>query len=128
MRRAQAILVLLALAALPLVPLVQASQMDGCTCTLACCMRQRADSASNRAKGTNSHGTNYCQRQGVHHVCDCGMMSRTGLEFVLAPIPPALMSPLAVLAPPSVSLAANQQLSQHSIFGFSREVFEPPRG
>ncbi|HEX5424493.1 MAG TPA: hypothetical protein VFW94_13170 [Candidatus Acidoferrales bacterium] len=123
MRRAQAILVLLALAALPLVPLVQASQMDGCTCTLACCMRQRADSASNRAQGKN-----YCQRQGVDHVCDCGMMSRTALEFVLAPIPPALMLPLAVLAPPSVSLAANQQLSQHSIFGFSREVFEPPRG
>lgn len=122
MRRAQAILVLLALAALPLVPLVQASQMQGCACTRACCMRQRADSASNRAQGKN-----YCPRPSAHRLCDCGMMSRTTVSFALAPIPPTVMSPLAVLAAPSVSLAANQQLSQHSIFGFSREVFEPPR-
>lgn len=122
MRRAQAILVLLAFAALPLVPLVQASQMQGCACTRACCMRQQTKSASNRARGTN-----YCPRPGAHHVCDCGMASRTALEFVLAPIPPTLMSPLAVLAPPSVSVAAPKQLSHFCIFGFSREVFEPPR-
>jgi hypothetical protein len=54
-------------------------------------------------------------------------MSRGNPDFALAPIPPALISSLAVLAPPPVSFSARTQAWQYLSAGFSPHLFQPPR-
>jgi hypothetical protein len=126
MRRVQAILAVLTLAALPLVPLAQASQISGCKHRCACCLRQGMHSVD------SGHGmdrkTMYCQRHTDGRECCCGMMSpQNELRVVLAPIPPTLVSSLRALAPPSASLSAVARAALRPAPGFSPDLFEPPR-
>jgi hypothetical protein len=128
MRRAQAIIALLTLAALPLIPLAQATQMSGCTCKgmPACCMRHSMHSGASR--GEADHKVMYCQRHAGQNACCCGMMSpQNELRVALAPIPPTRLSASKLLSPPSIFRSAIMRSAQHASSGFLSDFFQPPR-
>lgn len=127
MRRVQAILVLLALAALPLVPLLQASEMSACACGCACCLRHAMP--SEKAADNTHRATMFCQRDAFTRHSQCGMKANRGnmRASMLGPLPPTMLSALAVLAPPALSLGASLGLIKDSPSGFVPDLFEPPR-
>lgn len=125
MRRAQAVLAVLALAGLPLVMLAQLDAPSGCDGI--CCVRRPAHSRP--VAGASQNEGMSCHRGAMGHIAECGMRShhRT-LDFgILAPIPPAMLSSFAMLFPPSIHRSAAGRLEQYSPRGFMPDFFEPPR-
>lgn len=86
MRRAQTILIVLTLAALAVIPLLQASHVSACTCGRACCVRHDARSANTPTRG--KHKTVYCERTEAQDSCGCGMMAREGDSGFVNGTPP----------------------------------------
>lgn len=125
MRRAQAILVVLSLAAMPLVMLAHTSQPSGCD--MMCCVRHRAHSPGS-ATGVESQEMS-CHRGALGHMFGCGMKSNPhGLDFgALAPIGPTRLSSLMNLRPPSIFRSAVARAQQNAPLGFLPKFFEPPR-
>jgi len=126
MRRVQAILVLVALAALPLVPLLQASEMSACACGCACCLRHAMP--FERHAGSMHRAVMFCQHDAFTRVSQCGMKAGHGkIAGVLGPLPPTMLSSLFMLTPPPISLRASLRLVKDSPSGFVPDLFEPPR-
>jgi hypothetical protein len=125
MRRSQAILVVLMLAALPLVMLAQTSEEPACGGM--CCVRH-AQHSSGLASSAQSEVMS-CQRGAAQHLLNCCVKSkhRNPEIGLLAPIPPTLLSPLAQLLPPPVSRPTLARLAQYPISRSLPDVFEPPR-
>ena len=122
MRRVEAILVLLALAALPLAPLLQSSPIAACASACACCMRPGTQGAVNRMHP----GMMHCQRTGMRHMCGCAM-TRGDLDFVWAPIPPTFLCSPAALIGPAISLSVQAPLAEYPRSGFLPDLLQPPR-
>jgi hypothetical protein len=124
MRRAQAILLVLTLAALPVIMLAQAGEAPGCDGM--CCARHATRPASSGQRG-GSEGMS-CHH-GAIHMFECGMKSqRHALDFgLLAPITPTMTSAATKLVVPPVSRPATAQSEVTSLPGFLPEPFEPPR-
>jgi hypothetical protein len=114
MRRAQAILVVLALVALPASLLARSGSCAPIQC--ACCLIHI--SAAQHGKHT-SHS--HCTGQ-----TECGMTS--GADYALiAPIAPAIPGALAVVAAPSSERQPVRSDSPLPTQGFVSALFEPPR-
>ena len=124
MRRAQAILVLVALLSLPLV-LVGQSAAPQC-CDHMCCVRHMH--SSNPADSVQPEEMS-CHHGATGHVVECGLRcSHSNLDFgLLAPIPPAMISSLAALTPPAISRVTIPSAGYNSAAGFLPSTFEPPR-
>jgi hypothetical protein len=125
MRRAQAILVILTLAALPLVMLARPSASTGCDGM--CCVRHRAHSPASGA-GSESPEMS-CHHGALGDMFECGMKSNShALDFsALAPIAPTRLSSLMTLLPPPISRSTVVQTTQNAAVGFLPDLFEPPR-
>jgi hypothetical protein len=112
MRRAQSIVVIVALLTLPLAPLAW-----GMTCE------------------SNSQPMMYCPMHNAHSasgkltLCQCqGKAPQHTLEFMLvAPIPPGTASARVEIAPPSGQRDHFAALSEEIAPGFRSAPFEPPR-
>ena len=123
MRRAQAILVVLTLATLPVVMLAHTSEPAGCDGM--CCVRHRAHSTASSGESQEMS----CHHGAMGHMFECGMKSNQhSLDFgAIAPIGPAKLSSLMSLAPPSLSRSDFAQAAHNSASGFLPDFFEPPR-
>ncbi len=125
MRRAQAIFVVLMLAALPLVMLAQTGQAPACDGM--CCVRHPA-----HAPG--SHSTPQPEGMSCHHgvaghMFECGMHSKQQHPQValMAPLPATMLSDLAALPLPALNRESLVQTTQIIFPGFLSIPFEPPR-
>jgi hypothetical protein len=120
MRRAEAILVVIALVSLPLVLL---GQPTAPTCNCICCVRHNSAHSGAPARGAMS-----CHQHTGAVVCQCEMNSKPGVQAgLLAPLPPTMLSnSLAVPAPPVArrAVAANSQVA---LSDFLALPFKPPR-
>lgn len=121
MRRAQAILILVTLIALPLAALLQASQMPACGC--ACCARHLAGAKETQMKMQLS-----CERNASSGSCNCSMRSSNGNgDLGLSPtLPPTLLSSVMALIPPSAGQFAIRPAKQGCSAGILRDLFQPP--
>jgi hypothetical protein len=116
MFRAQAVLVVIALLATPLVLVARGIVCDPaeCTCMVVCA---RQVSHSQPMCGAAKHAPMCGTHQG-HHALDYGF---------IAPFAPAVPLPHAQLAAPASSSAFVAQYVQSPVVGFSSTPFQPPR-
>ncbi len=120
MRRAEAIVVLLALIWLPLVLLGQSAAP---TCNCMCCVRH-----SSAHSGASSHEAMSCHQRTGTVVCQCGMNSKPGLQpGLLAPLPPTMLSSSLAVPIPTVARRAVATSSQIAVSDFLTLPFKPPR-
>jgi hypothetical protein len=123
MRRAQAILIILALAAVPLALLARASANSMSCCTTMCCP------AHGHHPDAMAMGM-ICHRDAASAPghCLCAMHSPLAADLGLfAPMPPTAPIPAAGLVPPDFFrqfVSAGRGLAP---LGFSAPPFEPPR-
>jgi hypothetical protein len=112
MRRAQAILVVVALLAAPLALLARGMACESSSCTMMCCLPQ----------GSHSH-------QGQPMACNCPMKSGKRLpDFgLLAPIAPTAPAAHVTLAAPEITRGFFSVFAQSASSGFLSAPFEPPR-
>src|ERR1700731_2453067 len=121
MRRAQAIVVVVALLATPLALLARAAPVDMPGCNRMCCLQQRPHTAHvhHPAKGTAAQGA-HCNLGGPHQGCSCSM--RAGNQQMdygfLAPIVPAAPSAIATLAIPDASRRSSSPRLEFPATGF----------
>jgi hypothetical protein len=124
MRRAQAIFVVVMLAALPLAMLAQTGQAPACDGM--CCVRHTA-----HAPG--SHGTSLPEGMSCHHgaaihIFECGMHSKQHSQVaLLAPLPSTMLSSFVALPLPTQSRHSLVQNTQPAFSGFLSAPFQPPR-
>ena len=129
MRRGEAILVIVALLAMPLVLLAGTGAGAG-GCGRYCCLPHAAQnspmSPSENARQTSEMA---CHRGKLGHLLGCGMNSRRGSSDValLAPIPPTLLSTSAKLAAPEILRQAFDRQDESSTAGIFTAPFQPPR-
>jgi hypothetical protein len=124
MRRAQAILVVVMLAALPFVMLAQASQAPACDGM--CCVRHTAHSPDS-ASSSQAEGMS-CHHGAVGHMFQCGMNSKhPAAVALLAPLPPTMLSAFAALPLPAQTRQPSIQNAQEAFSGFLSAPFQPPR-
>jgi hypothetical protein len=124
MRRAQAILVILTLASLPLILLGQTS--DAPACNGMCCIRHSMHSGSSAR--TSSEGM-FCHHGAAAHIFQCGMHSSQHGDdrALLAPLPPTILSAATALPRPLPTRDSRAGSSQAPTSGFLPLPFEPPR-
>ena|SRR5271155_4071616 len=124
MRRAQAIFVVLMLAALPLVLLAQTGEAPACD--RMCCVRHTAHAPG--PHGTSQPEGMSCHHGVADHLFQCGMNSkRPPAVALLAPLPPTMMSAIAALPLPTQSRHSLVQNTQPAFSGFLSAPFQPPR-
>jgi hypothetical protein len=112
MRRAQAILVVLALLSLPVAPLAWGMTCDSNAQPMMYCPMHYSHSAF-----------------GKQMLCQCqGKAPQRTLDFAMvAPIPPAAASARVEIVPPVSQRDGFAALSQRIASGFRSAPFEPPR-
>jgi hypothetical protein len=112
MRRAQAIIVVLALLALPLAPLAWGMTCDSNAAPMLYCPMHYSHSASGKLM-----------------LCQCqGKSPQRTLEFTLAaPIPPGSASARVEIAAPGSQRDNFDALRLATLSGYSSAPFEPPR-
>jgi hypothetical protein len=112
MRRAQAILVVLTLLALPLAPLAWGFSCEASSIPAFYCPMHAAHSAS-----------------GKPMICQCpGQSQQRTPDFTLvAPIPPSTVAARIEIAAPQTARDKFFALSQTKVSGFRSVPFEPPR-
>jgi len=125
MRGAQAIFVVLMLAALPVVMLGHTTEPVGCDGI--CCIRHRAHSTA--SSGESQAKEMSCHHGAMGHMFECGMKSNGRvLDFgAIAPIGPTRLSSMVNLWPPAISRSPVVQATRNSSSGFLPDFFEPPR-
>jgi hypothetical protein len=124
MRRAQAILVLLALASLPLILLAQSNAAPACDGI--CCIRHPMRAAGS---GHADSDVMSCHHGAAAHLFQCGMHStqhRTD-NALLAPLPPTMLSAAAAVPTPALARYPRTQSVQEVASVFVSVPFEPPR-
>jgi hypothetical protein len=120
MRRAQAILVIVALLATPLALLARGVSAEAPECTGMCCLPHGHHAAQ--------HKDMKCEHGGIGHVFECTMKSDHHTECgLIAPIVPTVPSAMASIAIPDVSGDALTQFREISPIGLASVPFQPPR-
>jgi hypothetical protein len=120
MRRAQAILVIVAMLATPLALLARGVNGDASDCTSMCCLPHGHHAAQPKSME--------CQHGGIGHVFECTMTSSHHTAYgLIAPIVPTVPSAIAFLAIPDVYGDVLPQYSELSAAGLLSVLFQPPR-
>jgi len=120
MRRAQAILVIVAMLATPLALLARGVNGDASECSSMCCLPHGHHAAQ--------HKQMECHRAEMGHCLECTMKSGTHSDYgLLAPIVPTMPSAVAFVAIPDVSGDILCLFSEISAAGFVFVPFQPPR-
>jgi len=123
MRRAQAILIIVALLATPLALLARSSAGGMSGCTGMCCPTHGTHAAR------VLHEKMLCHHGNLGHVLECTMTSRHhGVDYsLIVPVAPTAPSTIAFVGIPDVSRAVPAQLYEVASFGFLSTPFKPPR-
>jgi hypothetical protein len=132
MRRSQAILVIVALLAMPLALLARAVEPGMPDCNGMCCLPH---GSHHHAPVRNSSPQPQkdemaCHHGAAGHMMECSMSSgEQRMDYGLfAPFPPAQPSALAFIAGPKFSRFANSQFPAGNLSaGFLAGLFQPPR-
>jgi hypothetical protein len=120
MRRAQSILVIVALLTTPLALLARSVNGEASECTSMCCLRH--------SHHASLHQGMECQHGTTGHVVECNMTSGHPMDYgLIAPIVPTLPSAMAFIAVPDVSRGILTQFGAVSAAGILSAPFEPPR-
>jgi hypothetical protein len=123
MRRAQAILVIVALLATPLALLARSAGGSMSGCAGMCCPTHGSHAAR------VLHEKMLCHHGEFGHVFECTMTSRHhGVDYgLIVPVAPTAPSAIAFVGIPDVSRAIPAQLYEVASFGFLSTPFKPPR-
>jgi hypothetical protein len=130
MRRAQAILVIIALLATPLALLARAASAGTADCNRMCCLPHGSHSAHihDPIKSSAAQGA-FCPHGAAQQDCSCVM--RAGDHHIdygfLAPIVPTAPSAIVSVAIPEVSRGISLPRAEIPATGFLSAPFEPPR-
>ena len=131
MRRAQAILVIIALLATPLALLARATDSGMPDCNGVCCLPHGSHhSLARNPSPAPQHEEMACHHGAAGHMMECRMKSgQHRMDYgLLAPYPPARTSALLSLIVPKVSRVANSHLFAGNLSaGFLAGPFQPPR-
>jgi hypothetical protein len=131
MRRAQAILVIVALLATPLALLARATDSGMPDCNGMCCLPHGSHHSPLRNPSPAPQQEEMaCHHGAAGHMMECSMKSgQHRMDYgLLAPYPPAKTSALASLIVPRVSRIADSHLSAGNLSaGFLASHFQPPR-
>jgi len=133
MRRAEAILLIAVLLALPLTLLGNGASNG--MCDNYCCLRHGHHNMAQMQMPNHSIGEEKpieemaCHRGALGHFSECSMKSNSrGMDFtILAPLPPTNMASSMGLVMPVLSRHAPVVFSQAPNSGFLSIPFEPPR-
>jgi hypothetical protein len=123
MRRAQAILVIVALLATPLALLARSAAGSMSGCAGMCCPAHGSHAAR------VLHEKMLCHHGELGHVFECTMTSgHHGLDYgLIVPVAPTAPSAIASLGIPNVSRVVAAQLYEVASTGFLSTLFQPPR-
>ena len=120
MRRAQAILVSVALLATLLALLARGVGSESPECSSMCCLSHGHHAAQHKAME--------CQHGATGHLFECSMTSSHHTAYgMVAPIVPTVPSALAYLAIPDNSREILAQFGELSAAGLVSVLFQPPR-
>ncbi len=120
MRRAQAILVIVAILATPLALLARGVGSEASECSSMCCLPH--------GHHASQHKDMECEHGATGHVFKCGMTSSRHTAYgLIAPIVPTMPSAIAFLAIPDNSREILAQFRQISAAGLVSVLFQPPR-
>jgi hypothetical protein len=120
MRRAKAILVIVAMLATPLALLARGVNGEASECTSMCCLPHAHHAAQ--------HQGMECQHGTTGHAFECTMNSAHHTHYgLIAPIVPTLPSSIALVAIPDVSRNILAQFREVSAVGVRSGPFQPPR-
>lgn len=123
MRRAQAILVIVALLATPLALLARSAAGTMSGCAGMCCPTHRTHAAR------VLHEKMLCHHGELGHVFKCTMTSgHHGVDYgLIVPVAPSAPSAIASVGIPGVGRAVTAQLHEVASSGFLSTLFQPPR-
>jgi hypothetical protein len=120
MRRAQAILVIVALLATPLALLARGVSSEASECSNMCCLPHGHHAAQ--------HKNMECQHGGTGHLIECTMTSSHHMAYgLIAPIAPTVPSAIAFLAIPDNGREILARFGELSTAGLVSVLFQPPR-
>ncbi len=120
MRRAQAILVIVAMLATPLALLARGVNGDASECSSMCCLAHGHHAAQ--------HKQMECDRAETGHCLECTMKSGSHSDYgLLAPIVPTMPSAVAFVATPDARRHIFSQFREVSATGQLSVPFQPPR-
>ncbi|MGA2900078.1 MAG: hypothetical protein ABSF40_07605 [Candidatus Acidiferrales bacterium] len=120
MRRAQAILVIVALLATPLALLARGVSSEASECSNMCCLPHGHHAAQ--------HKNMECQHGGTGHLIECTMTSSHHTAYgLIAPIVPTVPSAIAFLAIPDNGREILARFGELSTAGLVSVLFQPPR-
>lgn len=130
-KRAQAIVVILALLAVPAMLLADVWTDCSHECSRMCCLRHRQPAAPTQPEDIKraSDEEPTCHHRAAGHMMQCQMkMNHSGVfSSSVAPIPPTLLSASARVAAPGVQSEILSRYLRTVLPGFSSPPFEPPR-
>jgi hypothetical protein len=123
MRRAQAILVIVALLATPLALLARSAAGSMSGCAGICCPTHGSHAAH------VLHEKMLCHHGELGHVLECTMTSgHHGVDYgLIVPVAPTAPSAIASVGIPDVSRAVTAQLLEVAASGVLSTLFQPPR-
>jgi hypothetical protein len=123
MRRAQAILVIVALLATPLALLARSAAGSMSGCAGMCCPTHGSHAAR------VLHEKMLCHHGELGHVLECTMTSgHHGVDYgLIVPVAPTAPSAIASVGIPDLSRAVTAQLHEAAASGFLSTPFQPPR-
>jgi hypothetical protein len=130
MRRAHAILVILALLAAPLALVVRAAGGDMAGCNRMCCLSHGSQAShSHRPAQRSMAQGSFCHRGAADKDCGCSMKaSNQHVDYgFLAPIVPTTTSVIASVAIPQASRQVSAPRSDSIATRFLSSPFKPPR-
>jgi hypothetical protein len=131
MRRAQAVLVIVALLATPLALLARASDPGMPDCNGMCCLPHGSHHSPVRhSSPAPQQEAMACHHGAVGHMMECSMKSgQHRMDYgLLAPMPPATSSAFVELDAPEISRPFYSQFPPaHLAAGFLANPFQPPR-
>lgn len=130
MRRAEALLIVLALLATPLALLARAQSADGAYCTRNCCPMHGSHAVHHRVSEESASAPgDMCPHSKSVKQCGCSMRSQPhSTDFgLIAPVVPTTPSALATIFAPDASGRYFVHPSEPFAIGFSSALFEPPR-
>jgi len=129
-RRAQAIAVILALLAMPIVLLADGWAECSEECTRMCCPVHRHHPPQKHNSNVGSQDEDLvCHHQSGGHMMICQMRADrfSSLSSPIAPIPPTLLPAVSRLAGPEDQFGYRSNFPQAALSGFISPPFVPPR-
>ncbi len=123
MRRAQAILVIIALLTTPLALLARSADGRMSSCAGMCCPTHGSHAVR------VLHEKMLCHHGEAGHFFECSMTpSHHGIDYgLIAPVAPTAPSAIAFIGSPDINRASAGQLHEVAISGFLSTPLQPPR-